>query len=48
QDNIKKAQEKQKRYHNKNIKTIEFKTGDQVLMYESAKKNVYGDKLREK
>lgn len=34
--------------YDRNIKTIEFKIGDQVLMYELAKENVHSDKLKEK
>ncbi|CAG8811114.1 14718_t:CDS:1, partial [Gigaspora rosea] len=48
QKNIQEAQQKQKEYHNDGIKAIEFKIGDQVLLYESTKKKVHGDKLREK
>ncbi|CAG8515191.1 1518_t:CDS:2 [Dentiscutata erythropus] len=46
--NIRNAQEKQKGYYDKNIRPIEFKIGDQVLLYELAKEKVYNDKLREK
>ncbi|CAG8676208.1 28725_t:CDS:2, partial [Dentiscutata erythropus] len=48
QNNIRNAQERQKGYYNKSIKSIEFKIGDQVLLYESAKEKVYSNKLREK
>ncbi|CAG8764563.1 20740_t:CDS:1, partial [Racocetra persica] len=37
QANIKKIQEKQKEYYNKNIKPIEFKIDDQVLLYKLVK-----------
>ncbi|CAG8638354.1 19652_t:CDS:1, partial [Dentiscutata erythropus] len=48
QTNIKNAQEKQKGYYDKNIKSIEFKIDDQVLLYKSANEKVYSNKLREK
>ncbi|KAF0372164.1 retrotransposable element [Gigaspora margarita] len=48
QNNIQEAQQRQKEYHDHCIRTIEFKIGDQVLLYEFAKEKVHGDKLREK
>ncbi|CAG8838189.1 16558_t:CDS:1, partial [Gigaspora margarita] len=38
QNNIQEAQRRQKEYHDRYIKTIEFKIGNQVLLYELAKK----------
>ena len=46
--NINQAQEKQKQYHDWKIKELTFKIGDKVLLYESAKAKVHGDKFREK
>jgi len=46
--NIGKAQEKQKYYHDQGIKPQKFNIGDKVLLYESAKAKVHGDKFREK
>ncbi|CAG8778979.1 28005_t:CDS:2, partial [Racocetra persica] len=37
-----------KEHYDFGIKSIKFKIGDQVLLYEFAKEKVYGDKLREK
>lgn len=48
QQNIGKAQEKQKRYYDQGIKMEKFNIGDKVLLYESAKAKVHGDKFREK
>jgi len=48
QQNIGKAQEKQKRYYDQGVKTEKFNIGDKVLLYESAKAKVHGDKFREK
>jgi hypothetical protein len=47
-DNIEKAQEKQRKYHDQKVKPIKFNIGDKVLLYESAKAKVHGDKFREK
>jgi hypothetical protein len=46
--NINEAQQKQKHHHDQKIKEITFKIGDKVLLYESAKAKVHGDKFREK
>jgi transposase InsO family protein len=48
QQNITKAQGKQKQYHDQGIKLEKFNIGDKVLLYESAKAKVHGDKFREK
>lgn len=48
QQNIEKAQEKQKQYHDKGLKVEKFNIGDKVLLYESAKAKVHGNKFREK
>jgi hypothetical protein len=48
QRNIGKAQESQKKYHDKKVKPEKFDIGDKVLLYESAKAKVHGDKFREK
>jgi hypothetical protein len=48
QQNIGKAQQKQKQYHDKGIRIEKFHIGDKVLLYESAKAKVHGDKFREK
>jgi hypothetical protein len=48
QQNIGKAQQKQKQYHDKGIRPVEFNIGDKVLLYESAKAGVHGNKFREK
>jgi hypothetical protein len=47
-DNIEKAQEKQRKYHDQKVKPIKFNIGDKVLLYELAKAKVHGDKFREK
>jgi hypothetical protein len=47
-DNIGKSQEKQRKYHDQKVKPIKFNIGDKVLLYESAKAKVHGDKFREK
>ena len=46
QQNIGKAQQKQKQYHDKGIKPEKFNIGDKVLLYESAKAGVHGYKFR--
>ena len=48
QQNIEKAQQKQKQYHDQKIKPQKFNIGDKVLLYEAAKAKVHGDKFREK
>ena len=48
QQNIKKAQQKQKQYHDKGIKPEKFNIGDKVLLFELVKAGVHGDKFREK
>ncbi|CAG8785842.1 38144_t:CDS:2, partial [Gigaspora margarita] len=42
QDNIQKAQRRQKNYYNYSIRPIEFRIGDQVLLHESAKEKYIG------
>jgi hypothetical protein len=46
--NIGKAQENQRKYYNQKVKPIKFNIGEKVLLYESAKAKVHGDKFREK
>jgi len=46
--NINKAQASQKDRYDKNIKPVQFKIGEQVLLRESYHENVHGDKFREK
>ena len=46
--NINKAQQSQKDRYDKNIKPVQFKIGEQVLLRESHHENVHGDKFREK
>ena len=48
QQNIGKAQEKQKWYYDQGIKIEKFNIGNKVLLYKSAKAKVYRDKFREK
>ena len=48
QQNIGKAQQKQKQYHDQGIRPVKFNIGDKVLLYESVKASVHGDKFREK
>jgi hypothetical protein len=40
--------DRQKEYYDKKIKTKQFKIGDKVLLYDSAKQMVHGDKFRDK
>ena len=47
-ENIGKAQDKQRKYHDQKVKPVKFNIGDKVLLYESAKAKVHGDKFREK
>src|SRR5438552_279023 len=46
--NIGKVQENQRKYHDQKVKPIKFNIGEKVLLYESAKAKVHGDKFREK
>ena len=48
QQNIEKAQRKQKQYYDKFIKEKQFVISDKVLLYQSAQAKVHGDKFREK
>jgi transposase InsO family protein len=48
QQNIKESQEKQKERHDNNLHSLTFSIGDKVLLFESAKAKVHGDKIREK
>ena len=43
-----KFKDRQKGYYDKKIKTKQFKIGDKVLLYDSAKQMVHGDKFRDK
>ena len=47
-ENIGKAQDNQRKYHDQKVKPVKFNIGDKVLLYESAKAKVHGDKFREK
>ena len=48
QQNIEKAQQKQKQYHDQKIKSQKFNIEDKVLLYKLAKAKVHKDKFREK
>jgi hypothetical protein len=46
--NIQKRQAKQKEHHDEKVREKQYQIGDKVLLYDSAKKNVHGDKFRPK
>ena len=41
-----KAHERQKKSYDKRIKPVSYRIGDKVLLYNSAKQNIKGDKFR--
>jgi hypothetical protein len=44
-ENIGKAQDNQRKYHDQKVKSVKFNIGDKVLLYKSAKAKVHGDKF---